>query len=806
MGFDFRYALRMLRKRPWFSFVVVLTIGLGIAATTTAFSVVHAVLLEPLPYPEPEDLVYVWEHNVVRGRDRNVVSPANYITWREQGAAFESVAASVASSSTITGDGEPERIGQMTVTAGFFDLLGAFPLRGRLFQPGEDRAGAPPVAVLGEEFWRSRFGADASVVGHTIILNDEPVEVVGVLPASFHFDVQQGFGFTGTYDVWVPFPEAEEHRTSSGRYLTVIARLAAGMDVGAAQRSMERLAERLEQEFPDRQTGWTVNVVPMRDQVVGDVWQALLVIFGAVTFVLLIACANVANLLLTRATERHQEVAVRAALGASRARIVRQLVAESITLALVGGTAGLVLSAWGIGVLQALNPDIPRLETVQMSAPVLAFAVGITLLTGLLFGLAPISHVMRSNLAVWLRGRMGDGGRREARRMRGALVVTEIALSLILLIGAGLLGRSLLRLIDVGVGFDTARLLVATVNLPGARYEEEASRVAFFDDLVERVQNLPRVESASAITFPPLGGVGSGTSFWANDKPVPPAGERPVADIRWVHRDYHSTMGIPIVSGRTFDETDGPGAPLRVVISEATQEEIWPGENAIGRTVTMPWDEDRVAEVIGVVRDIKHNGPSDVPRSMLYWNYAQFMAFNIMTLVVRTSGDPLSVLPAIRTQTADIDPTIPLFAVRTMEENLSAALTRARFAAVSLGVFATVALLLALIGIYGVMSYATGQRINEFGVRLALGADPGDVVRLVLRQGLLLIIIAVGLGILGALALTRVLQNLVFEVDPLDPVTFVSMATLLALTALAACWIPAHRASVVSPVRAMRTE
>jgi predicted permease len=796
----------MLRKRPWFSFVVVLTIGLGIAATTTAFSVVHAVLLEPLPYPEPDELVYVWEHNVVRGRDRNVVSPANYIAWREQAAVFESIAAFGASSATITGDGDPERIGSMTVTAGFFELLGAVPLRGRLFRAGEDRADAPRVVVLGERFWRRRFGGDPAILGRTITLNDLSAEVVGVVPASFQFDAPGGIGFTGTYDVWVPFPETAEHRTWGGRYMTVIARLAAGLTVPVAQGSMEDLAQRLEQEFPDRQSGWTVNVLPMREQVVGDVSLALLVIFGAVSFVLLIACANVANLMLTRATERHQEVAVRVALGASRGRIVRQLVAESLTLALVGGGLGLLLSAWGIGVLQILNPDIPRLDTVTLNGPVLAFALGITMLTGLLFGLAPISHVIRSNLAVWLRGRSGDGGHREARRVRGTLVVVEIALSLILLIGAGLLGRSLLRLIDAGVGFDTKRLLVATIDLPGARYAEGEPSITFFEDLVERVQNLQGVQSASAITFPPLGGPGSGTSFWANDRPIPPAGDRPVADIRWVHHDYHAVMGIPVVSGRAFDATDGPGAPLRVVISEATQREIWPDENPIGRTLTMPWGEDRVAEVIGVVRDIKHAGPSDVPRSMIYWHHTQFEAFNLMTLVVRTSGDPLSVLPAMRAQTAEIDPTIPLFAVGTMEESLSAALTRARFAAVSLGVFATVALVLALVGIYGVMSYTTGQRINEFGVRLALGADPHDVIRLVLRQGLLLIAIAVGVGVTGALALSRVLQNLVFEVDTLDPLTFVSMVALLALTAIVACWLPARRASAVSPVRAMRVE
>jgi putative ABC transport system permease protein len=467
---------------------------------------------------------------------------------------------------------------------------------------------------------------------------------------------------------------------------------------------------------------------------------------------------------------------------------------------------GLLLSAWGIAVLDILNPDIPRLDTVTLNGSVLLFATGLTLLTGLLFGLAPVIHVMRSNLAVWLRGRSGDGGRREAQRMRGAMVVTEIALSLILLIGAGLLGRSLLRLIDVGVGFDTENLLVASIELPTARYEQGEQAALFFETLVEHVQGIDGVEAASAITFAPLGGPGSATSFWPNDRPVPPAGEHPIADIRWIHRDYHSAMEIPVLLGRAFDETDGANAPLRVVISENLKREIWPNESPIGRTLTMPWRGDRVAEVIGVVADVKHDGPNDVPRSMIYWNHAQFRDFNSMTLVVRGQRNPLTLLPAIRTRLAEMDPTIPIYAANTMEENHSAALTRARFAAVSLGAFASIALVLALVGIYGVMSYATGQRINEFGVRLALGAHPGHVVGLVLRQGMTLIALATGLGVLGALVLSRVLRNLVFEVDTLDPLTFITMVLVLALTAVAACWIPARRASLINPVRAMRSE
>ncbi len=806
MGFDVRYALRMLFKRPLFSAMVVLTVGLGIAATTTAFSVVNAVLIEPLPYPEPDDLVYVWEHNLPRARDRNVVSPANFVAWREQADAFSAIAAFAGVSATVTGDGDPERIGLIQSTAALFPLLGATPLHGRLFAEGEDVAGAPLVAVLSEAFWRSRFGADPEVIGREITVNERALTVIGVMPASFELEVPVSFGFTGTNDVYMPIQVGEAHRTATGRFLNVVARLAPGVTLEAGQRRMGALAQRLETEFPERQTGWTVNVLPMREQIVGDVSRALLVIFGAVLFVLLIACANVANLLLTRATERQQEVAVRAALGAGRRRLARQLVVESVTLAFAGGLLGLLLAVWGVGALVALAPDLPRLSGVRLDATVLLFTFGATLFTGLLFGLAPAAYVLRSDLANWLRGRGGQGGRREARRTRDALVVTEIALSLILLVAAGLLMRSLTRLIDTGVGFETEQMLTGTIDLPGARYPEGPPSIAFFEQLVDRVQALPGVTAASAITFAPLTGPGSATDFRALDRPAPAAGENPVADIRWVHRDYHRTMGIPLVRGRLFERQDGPGAPLRVVISEALQRELWPAENPIGRRIEMEWGDTLVAEIIGVVRDIRHDGPGVTPRGMIYWNHEQFEAFNVMTLVVRAAGDPLSLVGAVRAALRAMDPTLPIYGVQTMDGLLADALKRARFAAISLGVFAALALLLALIGIYGVMSYVTQRRVQEFGVRLALGADPSAMRGLVVRQGMTLVAIALVLGAAGALGLTRLMRGLLFDIGATDPTTFFVVALLISLTALAACWLPARRASAVSPVVAMRAE
>jgi putative ABC transport system permease protein len=804
MRLDLRYALRAMAKRPGFALTIILTLGLGIAATSAAFSVVHGVLIEPLPYPQPEQLVSVWEHNVPRARERNSVSPANYLAWRDDGA-FARIAAVVASSGSVTSDGEPERVGAITATASFFDVLGARAAVGRLYDESDDRPGAERTTVLSWGFWQRRYGGDPGVLGRNLVLNDVPRRIVGVLDPAFEFDYGATFSYTGTADVFGPPQWGDDARNASGRYLQVVARMRPVSSLAATQQRMSLLADRLAEANPERQAGWRINVVPLREQMVGDVAQALIVIFGAVAFVLLIACANVANLMLTRASERHQEVAVRAALGASRWRIARQHLVESAVLAGLGGATGLLLTVWAVSGLLALAPDIPRLDNIHVDATVLLFTVGTTLFAGLLFGMVPAVQALRSDLATWLRGRVGGGGRRDAKRMRSVLVVTEVALSLVLLIGAGLLIRSFIRLIDAGVGFDTHDLLTATIELPGRRYPDE--RIApFFDRLVERLQAEPGIQAVSAITFAPLAGPGSGTSFWANDRPVPEPGELPVADIRWVHRDYHATMGIPLIEGRYFDTSDGPGTSDRIVISEAMKKLLWPDQSAIGKTITMPWDSNHVGEIVGVVRDIRHNGPGDEPRSMIYWLTDQFVAFNQMTLVVRSGSDAGTIATAIRAVVGDLDPDLPVYGVRSMDDRLADAMARTRFAAVSLGAFAVLALVLACIGVYGVMTYVTGQRIQEFGVRMALGAGRGDVVRMVVRQGALLVAIALAIGLVGAIAVTRLLSGLVFDVGTTDPLTFAAMSLVLASVALAACYVPALRAARVDPVTAMRQE
>jgi putative ABC transport system permease protein len=508
---------------------------------------------------------------------------------------------------------------------------------------------------------------------------------------------------------------------------------------------------------------------------------------------------------MTRATERQQEMAVRAALGAGRARLVRQQLAESVILSGVGGALGVLLAWWGLRSLIASAPDIPRLEAVSMDASVVGFALLATFATALLFGLAPALHTAGADVAGWLKER-ATSGRRGAQRIRGALVVAQVALSLVLLIGAGLLVRSLVNRIGVGVGFNVDQLLTGDIALPNNPYDTPERQSLFFEQLVDRVKTIPGVTDASAIIFPPLTGPASATNFWLLDRPIPEAGQLPSADIRWVHRDYHKVMGIPLIAGRYFEERDRGDAPLAILVNETGAKQLWPGEDPIGKRLAMPWGDTLLAEVVGVVGDVRHEGPDTELRSMLYWEHRQFRAFPQMSLIVRTESASADMLPALRAALRDQDPTLPLFNVRSMEELFATALARARFTAASLGLFALLALILAAIGIYAVMAYATEQRSQEIGIRIALGANRASVVRMVVGQGLAQIAVALVIGTMGALALSRLLRSLMFEVTTTDPLTFGAMALLLALTALVACWLPARRASGIDPVAAIRHE
>jgi putative ABC transport system permease protein len=804
MRTELRYAIRFLRRQPAFSGAIIVTVALAIAATTLVFAVVNGVLISPLRYAHAERLVAVWERQVARQRDRNVVSPANFLAWREQLSSFDALASLVEVSTTVLGHGEPERVGAVQASAAYFDIVGARPLVGRLYDEHDDADGAEPVVVLAEGYWRRRFGADPGVIGQPLNLAGASRTVVGVLPERSDFHPEAAFGAIGTRDVWVPPQFGADARQASGRYLEVLGRLASGATADQAQQEASLLAARFAQTFPDRQAGWDINVVPLKQDLVGDVRSTLLIVFGAVCLVLLIACANVANLLMTRATERQQEMAVRSAMGAQPRRLLRQLLLESLVLSLVGGAAGVLGAYAGVHWLASAAPNIPRLNEIDLDPRVAGFALLATLATALLFGLAPAIHVVRTDLVASLKER-STIGRRGARRLRGALAIAQIALSLELLIGAGLLTRSLANRIAVGVGFDPSNLLTATVQLPGRRYNE-AAQAQFFEQLVDRVSAMPGVRAASAVVFAPLSGAGSATSFWPLDRPVPQAGQLPVADIRWVQQNFHRTLGIPLVAGRFFDQTDRAGQPLHVLINRTGAEQLWPDESAIGKRIAMPWNDTLVAEVVGVVGDVRYAGPDVAPRAMLYWDHRQTRPFNEMTLVIRTAGPPLGLVPTVRTAVHEMDPELPLYNVRSMTDLFSDALARARFTTVSLGAFALLALLLAAVGIYGVVAYSTRQRQREIGIRIALGADGHSVTGMVVRQSMAMVAIALILGALGAIGLSRVLRSLVFDVSTTDPLTFATMATLLGLTGLVACWLPARRAARIDPLEAIRVE
>ena len=805
MKTELRQALRFLRRRPAFSGAITLTVALAIAATTLAFAVVKGVLLEPLPYQNPDGLVNIWENNLRRGNDHNVTSSANFLAWREELRSVSALTILRESSSTVTGDGEAERIGVVNASASYYDIVGAEPLVGRFYTEAEDAEGADPTVVLSEGYWRRRFGADRSVIGRSLVIGGLPRTIVGVLPARYDFDITASFASIGTRDAWLPPRFGPAARTFSGRNFQVLARLTPGATPESAQREASALASSLIERFPDRQTSWGINVVPLHEDMVGNVRETLLIVFGAVCFVLLIACANVANLLMTRATERQQEIAVRSALGAGRGRLIRQLLTESFILSGIGAIGGVAMASWGVRALVAAAPDIPRLDAVGIDPTVLGFALLATMVTALLFGLLPALHIAGADVANWLRER-GTIGRRGAQRVRGALVVTQMALSLVLLIGAGLLIRSLINRLDVGVGFETERLLTAEIQLPGDPYDSPQRQALLFEQLVERAATIRGVSSASAVIFPPLTGMGTGTSIWPTDRPDPADGQEPGADIRWIQRNYLETMQIRLVAGRTFNESDREGAPLVVLANEVAAREFWPGQNAVGKQVAMPWNDTLRAEVVGVVSDIRHMGPDQEARAMFYWEHRQFRPFPQMSLVLRTVGRPTDVVPAVRAALHELDPNLPLYNVRSMADLLAKSVARPHFTAVSLTLFAVLALILAAIGTYAVIAYATEQRAQEIGIRIALGANRGTVLRMVIGQGVVLIAIALVIGTVGAFWLSRFLDTLLYDVGTTDPATFVAMAALLGVIGVLACWLPAQRASGIDPVSAIRAE
>ncbi len=802
---DLRYGLRMLAKNPGFAAVAVIALALGIGANSAIFSVVNTVLLRPLPYKNPERLVMVWEENSKQGFPRDTPSPANFIDWRDQNHVFESMAAIVEASFNLTGAGDPERIDGHGVSAGLFSLLGVEPQLGRAFRSEEDKPGGSHVVIISYGLWQRRFGSDPGIIGNPINLNGKSFIVVGVMPRTFQFPTRKD-------QLWVPLAfDAKEAGQRGSHYLEVIARIKPGVTLQQAQAEMTTIATRLQQQYPETNTSIGAVVTPLHEQVVGDIKPALLVLLGAVAFVLLIACANVANLLLARAAVRQKEIALRLALGAGRARLIRQFLTESVLLAALGGGIGLLLAVVGLSVLKRfIPPNISQAQAITIDAKVLIFTVLVSILTGLIFGLAPATQAANFNLNDTLKesGRDSAAGSR-GNRIRGLLVISEVAVSFILLIGAGLLINSFLHLRNVDPGFRAERALTMKIVLPEPRYADKEQRGVFYRELIRRVETLPGVSSAAVATNLPLTESGNsvGVSIEGHADPAPD--RVPIVITRIISPRYFETMGIPLLKGRAFTEEDKSESesPSVIVVSETTARSFWPGEDALGKHIKVgsPSNNDnKWLTVIGVVKDVRQFELVVEPKPQMYLPFTQANFCEPRALVVKTNLEPLSLAATVRKTVWEIDKDQPVSDIASMEHIVSESVARQRFSMLLLGIFAGLALVLAAVGIYGVMSYSVAQRTHEIGIRMALGAQKKDVLKLTIGQGLKLVLIGVAIGLGAAFILTRVIASLLFGVSATDPITFVAISLVLIGVAMLASLIPALRAMKVDPMFALR--
>jgi putative ABC transport system permease protein len=805
---DIRYGARLLAKHRAFTVVAVLTLALGIGANTAIFSVVNELLLRPLPYPGADRLVMLWEITS-QGTHQNPTSRNNFRAWRERSTLFEAMAAFTDQRLSLTGGGEPEEVPAQFATPELFRVLGVEPVLGRGMTQADAVEGSPDVAVLSHGFWQRRLGGDPHVIGKTLMLNGLPHTVIGVLPAGFEWHIRKRSSTGRPAEIWTVLPmPAPGQPGSTGRFLSVVARLKAGVPLGAAEAEMKAIAAHLEIEDPDHNKGCTSEILPLREQLVGNVRPALLILLGAVGFVLLIACANVANLLLSRAAAREKEIVLRTALGARRIRVVRQLLAESLLLAGLGSLLGLAFAWWGLRALVAISPrDIVDLQGVGLDLPVLALTLIVSLATGLLFGLAPALESTRLNLGDALKegGKGAAGQDARSRRLRGALVIAEVALALVLLAGAGLLVKSFFRLQAIDTGFDTGNVLTMVLRLPDGKYTEDRQIVEFFREATARIRTLPGVRSAGAVNFLPLyGGPGSATDFTVEGRPVPPPGQTLGTSVRVADPGYFGAMGIPLLRGRNFTDAEAREARHVVIVSAAMARQHFAGENPIGKRISVEMFENPVpAEIVGIVGDVRYDSLTDEAQPTVYFPQSE-LAYSFMTLVVRTDGDPADMAPAVRRELRAIDPDQPVSDVRTMDQVMSDTVGRARFNTLLLGLFAAMATLLAAVGIFGVMSYSVTLRTREIGLRMALGAPQNQVLRLILKQGLVLTLAGIGVGLAGALALTRLLSGLLFGVRSTDPATFAAIVLLLTFVSMIACYIPARRATRVDPLIALK--
>jgi len=824
---DLRYGIRMLRQRPGFTLVAVLALALGIGANTAIFSVFNAVLLRPLPFAAPDRLLMVWQTTRQGDYPQLSFPLPNFEFLREQCRTCESIGAYNSYSNTrfaLTGDSQPEQVQYAIVTAGLFATLGSKPILGRAFLPEEDQPGAGRVTIISHALWQRRWAADPNLIGQSVMLDGKSHTVIGIMPPGFVFP-----RFPRDVELWVPLsgdPVPGRRYSPGTRYLNVVARLKDGATIAQAEAEMEAAARRIEERDPQFNRGLGMAPAPMQRQLTAHLRQALFVLFGAVGFVLLIACSNVANLLLARASTRQNEISIRLALGATRWRLVRQLLTESLLLALIGGALGLLLARWSIGLFSLIPyntasyfiPYSVPADQIKVSWQVLCFTFGLSLLAGVIFGLAPALYGSKPDLYAARTGAglaVGSGLIRQ--RVRSLLVTVEIALSLVLLAGAGLMIKSFLRLQQVDPGFEPERVLTADVSLPRAKYSERQKIAAFHEQILERLSAMSGVEAAGLISSLPLSGTNADTAFLIAGMPVPEPRERPHTHYRTISPDYFRAMGVKLIEGRSFTDQDHAQAPRVAIINETMARRFWPGQSALGKRVALDLEaykyfRDRppeldlasgLREIVGIVHDVKHEGLEAGPQPEMYTPDRQGPERE-MNLVIRASANPASIAAAMRSTVQSVDPDQPVVNTRLMSQVLADSVAKPRFNYLLLSAFAAIALILSATGVYGVMAYAVEQRRRELGIRLALGARPQDVLRLVIGQGMRSVLAGLVLGLAGAFALSRVLVSLLFEVRTTDPSTFIGVVALLVTIALLACYLPARRATKVDPVIALR--
>lgn len=797
---DIRYGIRGLLKRPGFTVIALVALALGIGANTAIFSLVNAVVIKSLPFRDPDQLVWVFGNVSTIGSNTASVSPPDFLDYRSQNKTFEQFAASgtLPYVLNLTGSGEPERLTASGVTGNYFDVFGVTPALGRGFTLENEKPGQDQVTVLSHAFWQKRFAGDPSILGKTITLNSKSYEVVGVMPA--------GLSLPQPAELWVPmsFDGEPEMKWRKAAFLRPVGRLKPGVSLTQAQADTDVIAAQLEQQFPDSNTGRSLRLISLREQLIGSSRTIVFVLFGAVGFVLLIACANVANLLLVRAAARQKEIALRTALGASRLRIIRQMLTESLLLSLLGGALGALLAVWGVELLVTLSADsLPRTVDVKIDSNVLAFTFVIAIVTGLLFGLAPAFRTAKVNLIDSLKdgARGADGTLRN--RTRSVLVVFETATAVVVLISAGLLVRSLIALQSVDPGFDANNVLTFRIDLPNKKYEGEGRSKVFWEQLESRVSSLPGVQSVGLITDLPMSGQLNDLPYTVEGRPAATPDQALNADFRLVNQNYFSALRIPLLRGRSFTEQEARESVPVTLISQQLADTVFPNENPLGKRLVSGMS-GQAFEIIGIVGDIRHTSLGAQPVPAMYFPDRNFG--NRRNLVIRTQNDPLSIVGAVRQQVRELDPDQPIAELKRMTDWVDSSVAVQRYRTTLLAAFAALAMILAATGIYGVMSYTVAQRTHEIGVRMALGARRLDVLKLVVRQGMLLTFVGVIIGLVGAFALTRVMASLLFGVTTKDPITFVVVAALLTAVAFVACFVPARRATKVDPLVALRYE